>query len=65
MNLGGSMDKALATVPEVATAISMSPAKVWQLVASGELRSVKVGKSRRIPVVEVTAFVERHLNPEN
>ncbi len=55
------MEKALATVPEVATAISMSPAKVWQLIASGEIRSVKVGKARRIPVEEVTAFVERRM----
>jgi excisionase family DNA binding protein len=55
------MEKALATVPEVATAISMSPAKVWQLIASGEIRSVKVGKARRIPIEEVTAFVERRM----
>jgi excisionase family DNA binding protein len=39
----------LLTVPEVAERLRLSEAKVWILVGRGDLRSVKIDKSRRIP----------------
>jgi len=50
---------ALLTVPEAMTALRLSRATVYDLIRSGELGSVKVGRSRRIPAQAVTTFVAR------
>jgi excisionase family DNA binding protein len=42
---------------EVAQALSVSRSTVFLLMRSGELRSVKFGKSRRVPVDAVTEYV--------
>ncbi len=42
---------------EVAEALSIGRSTVFQLMRSGELRSVKIGKSRRVPVDAVTEYV--------
>lgn len=42
---------------EAAAALSISRSVVFQLMRSGELRSVKIGKSRRVPVDAVTEYV--------
>lgn len=39
---------ALLTVPEAMSALRLSRATVYDLIRSGELGSVKVGRSRRI-----------------
>jgi excisionase family DNA binding protein len=54
-------DFAAYTVPEAATRLRLSQRKVWLMVKSGELRSFKVGKSRRIPVEEIPAYIERRI----
>jgi excisionase family DNA binding protein len=52
------MEKMLVTVQEAAAAISLSPAKVFQLIAEGQLQSLKIGKSRRIRVDELNRFID-------
>jgi excisionase family DNA binding protein len=47
----------LLTVPEVATRLRVSEAKVWQLLQRGLLRSVKIDTSRRIPEDAVAEYV--------
>jgi excisionase family DNA binding protein len=42
---------------EVAQALSISRSTVFNLMRSAELRSVKIGKSRRVPVDAVTEYV--------
>jgi excisionase family DNA binding protein len=42
---------------EVAEALSIGRSTVFALMRSGELRSVKIGKSRRVPVDAVTEYV--------
>jgi excisionase family DNA binding protein len=42
---------------EVAEALSIGRSTVFHLMRSGELRSVKIGKSRRVPVDAVTEYV--------
>ena len=42
---------------EAATALGVSRTKVYELMASGNLSSLKIGRSRRIPVEALTAFV--------
>jgi len=41
-----------------ALALGVSRTKVYELMASGSLNSIKIGRSRRIPVDALTAFVE-------
>jgi excisionase family DNA binding protein len=40
-------------VKEAARLLSLSLAKTYGLLASGELKSVKIGRSRRIPLSEI------------
>jgi excisionase family DNA binding protein len=49
----------LVDVAEAAKRLSVSKRTVQSLVFSGQLASVKVGRCRRIPVSELTAYVER------
>ena len=42
------MDAMLLKVPDVVACLGVSRAKVYELMASGELPSVRVGGSRRI-----------------
>jgi excisionase family DNA binding protein len=43
---------------EVAKALGVGRTMVFELIRSGELRSVKIGKSRRIPTAAVREYVE-------
>ena len=53
------MEQALLSIPEAGEALHLGETKVKQLVARGELLSVKIGKSRRIPVSAVRDYVAR------
>jgi excisionase family DNA binding protein len=53
------MEKLLLTPEETAQVLSVGRSKVYELLASGELTSVRIGGSRRIPVHAVTTFIER------
>lgn len=50
-------DKLLLTVPDVATALSISVRMTWRLVSAGKLRTVRLGRAVRIPVEEVERLV--------
>jgi excisionase family DNA binding protein len=52
-------DVKLYRVPEAAQALGLSRAKVYELVQSGALGSVKIDASRRIPAQDLAQFVER------
>ena len=47
----------LLTPDEVARALSISRTRVYELMASGELRSLKIGRSRRISVDALAIFI--------
>ncbi len=47
----------LLTVPEVVARLGVSRAKVYNLMARGELRSVRVGGSRRVHIDDLDRFV--------
>jgi excisionase family DNA binding protein len=53
------VDRALLSIPEAGETLHLGETKVKELVARGELLSIKIGKSRRIPVTAVHACVER------
>ena len=48
----------LYTVPEVCRATRLSRAKVYQLIASGELPSITVGRSRRIVATALATWID-------
>lgn len=53
------MNPVLLTVEDAAQALALGRTKVYELVESGALRSVKIGRSRRIPVQALHEFVLR------
>jgi excisionase family DNA binding protein len=59
---GGSMaaDDQLLYKPETAGAkLEMGRTAIYQLVKTGELRSVKIGRSRRIPAAALQDYVNK------
>lgn len=51
------MDKLLLWPEEVAEVIGVGLTKVYELIGSGAIRSVKIGNCRRVPRVAVEEFV--------
>jgi excisionase family DNA binding protein len=47
----------LYRVGEVADALSLSRAKVYELISSGALRSVRIDGARRVKASDLAAFV--------
>jgi excisionase family DNA binding protein len=52
-------DQLLVTPEEAARRLSLGRTTIYELMASGELRSVNVGRCRRVPVSELCSFVAR------
>jgi excisionase family DNA binding protein len=53
------MNDMLYRVEEVAQALKVGRTKVFDLIRSGELISVKIGGSRRIPAESVQQYVSQ------
>ena len=51
-------DKLLYRIPEVAEYLSISRSKVYELLKSGELRSVHIDRSRLVPARDPQAHVD-------
>ncbi|MFE4423899.1 helix-turn-helix domain-containing protein [Streptomyces sp. NPDC056817] len=49
------------TVPEVMKALRLSRFKVYDLIRSKQLRSIKIGRCRRVPADALRAFIEDQL----
>ena len=58
------MNKILLTVPEAAAALAISRSKLYELLAAGVVRSVRIDGSRRVPVEALEAYVTRLLEEE-
>lgn len=52
-------ERLLYPMEEVAKRLSIGRSYAYELVASGELESVKVGRLRRVPAAALDAYVER------
>lgn len=50
---------ALLTVKEVAAATSLSKTTIHRLLGTGDLRSVKIGRARRVPASALDAYLDR------
>lgn len=53
------MDQMLLTVKEAANVMNIGRTKVFDLIATGAIESVRIGGSRRIPVFAVEDFVAK------
>lgn len=51
------MKNVLLKIPDVMERLSVGQTKVYELLSSGELRSVKVGRSRRVPSDDLERFI--------
>jgi excisionase family DNA binding protein len=55
------MERLLLTPEEAAEALAICRAKVYDLLRSGELRSMRIGSARRIPATALREFIEKHV----
>jgi excisionase family DNA binding protein len=53
--------RVLYRIDEAAELLSVSKSRVYELVRSGQLRTVKVGKSHRVPARSLDEYVSRLL----
>lgn len=51
------METVLLKIPDVMERLAVGQTKVYELLSSGELRSVKVGRARRVPSNELERFM--------
>jgi excisionase family DNA binding protein len=51
--------KLLYDVDEASAVIGVKRTKLYQLLAAGEIESVSIGRSRRVPVEALQDYVER------
>ena len=58
------MDKLLLRPVEAAEAIGISRTKIYELLARGDLPSVRIGSSVRVPVDALRAWIARQVNQE-
>ncbi len=47
------------TVAEAAQLLRLSRSKAYALIARGEIRTIRIGGSRRVPLSALTDYVER------
>ena len=55
------MDRLLLRPAEAAEAIGIGRSKVYELLASGDLPSIRIGGVIRVPVTALHAWIERQL----
>ena len=49
----------LVTVDQVATMFSIGRTAAWELVSKGKIKSVKIGRTRRVPIAAIQDFIQR------
>jgi excisionase family DNA binding protein len=53
------MEKLLLSAEDVAEALTISRTRVYEILAAGELFSVKLGKVRRIPRESLKEYIDK------
>lgn len=53
------MEKVLLSIPEAADRLSLGRSKLYELMAAGELKPVRIGRAVRLATSEVDRFAER------
>jgi len=55
------MTRLLLTVPEAAKALAISRSKLYELLASGVVASIRIDGSRRIPLIALEEYIAQLL----
>lgn len=55
------MDRLLVKPAELAAALGLSRSLVYQLIASGQLRAVRIGRAVRVRVDDLEEFIEERI----
>lgn len=55
------METRLLRIPLVAERLTLSRSKTYELIQSGELRAIRVGRARRVPEAELERFIAMRL----
>ena len=58
------MTRLLLTVPEAAKALAISRSKLYELLASNAVASIRIDGSRRVPVEALQTYVAQLLDQE-
>ena len=56
------MTRLLLTVPEAAESLAISRSKLYELIAAGLIRSVRIDGSRRVPIEALQTYVTQLLD---
>ena len=51
--------------PDIADALNISRSKAFEICSAGELKTVRIGRSVRVPVEEVDRYIESKLSESN
>jgi excisionase family DNA binding protein len=54
----GSSEPLVYTIPEAANALRLSRTKFYELLDSGEVESIHIGRSRKIPADALRAYID-------
>ena len=57
--------KVLCSVPDLAAMLSIGRTAAWELVRTHTIRSVKIGRTRRVPLSAIHEYLERLLEEES
>ncbi len=58
------VEKILLTIPEFCEATGFGLTKAKELIGGGQVQSIRVGRSRRVPIEAVHEWVERERNAQ-
>jgi excisionase family DNA binding protein len=56
--LASGVEPLLLTIPQAARVLAVGRTTVYELIAAGDLEAVHIGRSVRVPVEAVRAFVD-------
>lgn len=57
-------DQLLITVEELANRLTIGRTAAWELVRKRKIKSVKIGRTRRVPITSLQEYIERLLEDE-
>lgn len=55
----------LLTIPEAAASLGVSRSLVYELIHIGTIATIRIGRSRRVPVTELHDFISRQLEQQD
>lgn len=55
----------LLTIPEAAASLGVSRSLVYELIHIGTIATIRIGRSRRVPVTALHDFISRQLEQQD